>query len=408
MQQFRALDSLGVTQDVSTSYNSLMERLDGRRRPGQVRDAILEVLGKAAVPLSVMEICERVSVAGGPVPRSSVQSYLSLNTPRLFTREDRGVYRLAGQPDLPLSVPQSAGAGSREPFRFGRSTLFHAEALHWLEERPSRSVHAVVTDPPYGLHEYSPEQQRKLRERRGGVWRVPPSFDGHRRSPLPRFTTLTPAQLGELERFFYEWGRRLRPRLVPGAQVFVASSPLLSFIVANALSRTGLERRGEIIRLTTTMRGGDRPKGAHEVFPEISVMPRSNWEPWVLFREPLEGRVQDNLRKWKTGGLRRPKRDKPFGDVIQSAPTRRTERDLAPHPSLKPQAFLRQIVRACLPLGEGLVLDPFAGSGSTLAAAERLGYESIGLENDAEYFDLACDAIPKLALYAPAAPVSQR
>ena len=266
-----------------------------------------------------------------------------------------------------------------------------------------------MTDPPYGLHEYSREQQRKLRERRGGVWRLPPSFDGHRRSPLPRFTTLTPVQLEELESFFYEWARRLRPCLVPGAHVFVASSPLLSFIVANALARSGLERRGEVIRLTTTMRGGDRPKGAHDAFPEVSVMPRSNWEPWVLFREPLEGRVQDNLRKWKTGGLRRPCRDKPFGDVIQSAPTRRKERDLAPHPSLKPQAFLRQVVRAALPLGEGIVLDPFAGSGSTLAAAEWVGYESIGLENDAEYFRVACDAMPKLASYCPTvSPAARR
>ena len=206
-----------------------MEWSEHRRRPGQVRDAILEVLGKAAVPLSVMEICERVHAAAGRVPRSSIQSYLSLNTPGLFAREDRGVYRIAGQPDLPLPVPPSADATSREPFHFGRSTLFHAEALHWLDDRPARSVHAVVTDPPYGLHEYSPEQQRKLRDRRGGVWRIPPSFDGHQRSPLPRFTTLTPLQLEELETFFYEWGRRIRPRLVPGAQVFVAlvATPLL-------------------------------------------------------------------------------------------------------------------------------------------------------------------------------------
>ena len=122
----------------------------------------------------------------------------------------------------------------------------------------------------------------------------------------------------------------------------------------------------------------------------------------------LEGRVQDNLKKWKTGALRRPSTERPFGDVIPSAPSRGAERALAPHPSLKPQAFLRQVVRAALPLGEGTVLDPFAGSGSTLAAAEALGYRSIGLENDPEYFAMACDAIPKLADYAPASRNSNR
>jgi len=127
------------------------------------------------------------------------------------------------------------------------------------------------------------------------------------------------------------------------------------------------------------------------------VMPRSMFEPWLLFRKPLEGRVQDNLRTWKTGALRRISERQPFGDVIVSAPTRASERRLANHPSLKPQAFLRQIVRAVLPLGEGIVLDPFAGSGSTLAAAIAVGYQSVGIERDPKYAALATRAIPKLA-----------
>jgi DNA modification methylase len=178
---------------------------------------------------------------------------------------------------------------------------------------------------------------------------------------------------------------------------FVASNPLLSYAVSGALVRAGLERRGEIVRLTMTMRGGDRPKAAHDEFPDVSVMPRSMWEPWLIFRRPLEGRVQDNLRKWGTGGFRRPSAQRPFGDVIESAPTRASERAIAPHPSLKPQAFLRTVVRGSLPLGLGVVLDPFAGSGSTLAAAEAVGYKSIGVEMDPHFFQLATKAIPLLA-----------
>lgn len=235
---------------------------------------------------------------------------------------------------------------------------------------------------------------------RGGVWRIPPAFDGVKRSPLPRFTVLTKADLKELEDFFYLWARVLMPVLVPGANVIVASNPLLSHIVSGSLARAGLERRGEVIRLVMTMRGGDRPKAAHEEFDEVSVMPRSMWEPWLLFRKPVEGRVQDNLRKWMTGGFRRPSAEKPFGDVIPSSPTRSSEREMAAHPSLKPQAFLRKLVRGVLPLGKGIVVDPFAGAGSTLAAAESLGYASIGIEKDAQYFDMACRAIPKLATLA--------
>lgn len=259
----------------------------------------------------------------------------------------------------------------------------------------------MVTDPPYGLHEYTPEQQEKLRSRKGGVWRIPPSYDGSTRSPLPRFTTLSREQLEELREFFTVWAKLLLPKLVPGAHVVVASNPLVSYIVSSSLADAGLERRGEVVRLTMTLRGGDRPKAAHEEFHDVSVMPRSMWEPWLVYRKPLEGRVQDNLRKWKTGGLRRPSEERPFGDVISSAPTRKQERSLAPHPSLKPQAFLRQVVRALLPLGEGTVLDTFAGSGSTLAAAEVAGYASVGVERDEHYFEMAREAIPALASYEP-------
>jgi site-specific DNA-methyltransferase (adenine-specific) len=73
------------------------------------------------------------------------------------------------------------------------------------------------------------------------------------------------------------------------------------------------------------------------------------------------------------------------------------ERQLAPHPSLKPQAFLRQIVWSALPLGKGILLDPFMGSGSTIAAALHLGYQSIGIEIDAEYFNMANSVISALA-----------
>jgi site-specific DNA-methyltransferase (adenine-specific) len=196
--------------------------------------------------------------------------------------------------------------------------------------------------------------------------------------------------------FFRQFGALLGPVIVPGGNIVVASNPLLCHIVATALSESGLELRGYLARLTTTMRGGDRPKNAHDEFDGVSVMPRSQWEPWVVLRRPLDGRVQDNLRKWGTGGFRRPSADTPFGDVIRSAPTSRTERSIAPHPSLKPQAFLRQVVRASLPLGEGVVLDPFAGSGSTLAAANAVGYSSIGVESDPAFARLAADAIPRL------------
>ena len=282
------------------------------------------------------------------------------------------------------------------------TALILADALHWMATTPEDSIHAIVTDPPFGLIEYEQRDHGKMRAGRGGVWRIPPAFDGAKRAPLPRFTTLTPKDHRRLEAFFADVAILARRILVPGGHLLIAANPLLSSAVFAAIEHAGLPKRGEVIRLVQTLRGGDRPKGAHDEFPGVAVMPRSSWEPWGLFRKPLsEKTVAANLRRWGTGGLRRPSEVEPFRDVIRSAPTRRTERELSPHPSLKPQHFMRQVVGAMLPVGEGLLYDPFAGGGSTLAAAHRLGILSIGTELDAEYYASAIAGIPRLSAYEP-------
>lgn len=379
-----------------------------RRRPGEVRDAIIDYLRDKNSGATVADIRQAVAQRlKGELAESSVRSYLRLNADGELQRVSAGVYKLADAAVAESSACPSSGV-SDLIMQFGQSRLYHADCLRWLRAQPENSIHAIVTDPPYGLMEYSPDQQAKLRRRKGGVWRIPPSFDGHIRSPVPRFTVLEEADLDRLYSFFLEWASACLRVVVPGAHVVVASNPLLSYRVASAIVDAGFERRGEIIRLVMTLRGGDRPKNAHETFPEISVMARSMWEPWLLFRKPFSGRVQDNLRRWKTGGLRRPSRDRPFGDVIASHPTRPAERKLAPHPSLKPQSFLRPLVRAMLPLGEGIILDPFAGSGSTLAAAEAVEYESIGVEKDSHFIEIARQSIPKLTRFVPADRPAER
>tara|TARA_R110002051_G_scaffold196735_1_gene264396 strand:- start:800 stop:1927 length:1128 start_codon:yes stop_codon:yes gene_type:complete len=360
-----------------------------RRSPGDIRDAVIAYL-ETAEEASPSEIHQAISAQLGEVSASSVRSYLNLNEPGLFRRLSRGRYGLA----VPVHGPHALKVFPET--NLGNGKLVHADAFEWLKQCPVNSIHAVVTDPPYGLVEYTDPEKAKLRSGKGGVWRVPPSFDGHRRAPLPRFTVLNEGDKEALEDFFHELGKLLLRATVPGANVVVAANPLLAHTVAMAMSGSGLELRGQITRLVMTMRGGDRPKNAHEEFPHVSVMPRSMFEPWVVLRHPLEGRVQDNLRKWKTGGFLRLSEERPFGDVIRSSPTLAAERQLAPHPSLKPQAFMRQIVRAVLPMQEGVVLDPFAGSGSTIAAANAVGYQSIGVEKDEEFYRLGARAIPKL------------
>lgn len=278
----------------------------------------------------------------------------------------------------------------------------HNDCFAWLSDRADGSLHAVCTDPPYGLIEFAPEQVAKLRAGKGGVWRIPPTLNGSEREPLPRFTILTAQQKHDLETFFSRWGKSLRRPLRPGAHVLIASNPTLQLHVQRGMAEAGYELRAVIIRLYHGFRGGDRPKNAETDFPSVCVTPRGNYEPWLLFRKPIaEKTVAQNLRKWATGGLRMLAGNRPLPDVIPSSRTPQAERQIAPHPSLKPQHLLRILVRSLLPLGEGLILDPFMGSGSTLAAAAAVGYQSVGIEVDEAYYKLAVAAIPRLSQLYP-------
>lgn len=281
----------------------------------------------------------------------------------------------------------------------GQSYIVHADAFEWLRRLPENSLHAIVTDPPYGVKEYNLDQIEKRENGNGGTWRIPQSFDGSTRAPVPRFTALSPKERTLISEFFTAWAKVAIHALRPGAHVFLASNSFLSQVVFSALVNGGLEFRGELIRLVQTLRGGDRPKNAHTEYPGVCSMARGSYEPWGILRKPLQARmkVSDCLREFQTGGLRRNGPDKPFDDVIISGRTPQNERKIANHPSLKPQALLRQIVYASLPLGVGIIADPFMGSGSTIAAAEARGLTAIGAERYLDYYELSRTAIPRLA-----------
>jgi DNA modification methylase len=282
-------------------------------------------------------------------------------------------------------------------------SLYHADCFEWLKQCPANSIHAVCTDPPYGLIEFSQKEISKLRNNnKGGVWRIPPKIGGHQRDPLPRFTILSTDQRQRLREYMRDWGKALWHALVPGSHICVAGHPMLQYLVQMGMAEAGYEVRPAILRMYTSFRGGDRPKNAEQEFPGVCVTPRSAYEPWMLFRKPIsEQTVAANLRKWKTGGLRRMSQDRPLPEAIPSGRTPVEETVISDHPCLKPQYFLRIVVRSLLPLGEGVVLDPFLGSGSTLAAALAIGYQAIGTEIDDSYFKSAQQAVPKLASLYP-------
>jgi len=67
------------------------------------------------------------------------------------------------------------------------------------------------------------------------------------------------------------------------------------------------------------------------------------------------------------------------------------------HPTVKPLALMRWLVRLVTPPG-GVVLDPFMGSGTTLLASAREGFDCIGIELSEEYCEIAAKRLEQMVL----------
>lgn len=59
------------------------------------------------------------------------------------------------------------------------------------------------------------------------------------------------------------------------------------------------------------------------------------------------------------------------------------------HPTVKPLKLMEYLIKLVMPPKDGVLLDPFAGSGTTILAAKNLGYTAIGIEKDEEYCEIA-------------------
>ncbi len=142
--------------------------------------------------------------------------------------------------------------------RWQRNTFYAihiADSLEWLQTQRGQSFHAVVTDPPFGIVEYSAKEFLKRRSGVGGIWRLPNSFDGANRNPSPRFTVLTEHDRMGILSFHLKLAPELFRVLVPGAHVMLASQCLVSHLVAQAFCMAGFEARGQIVRVVKTLRG---------------------------------------------------------------------------------------------------------------------------------------------------------
>ena len=153
----------------------------------------------------------------------------------------------------------------------------------------------------------------------------------------------------------------------------------------------------------------DRPTKAHEYVFLMTKSPRYYYDADAIReanKPESEERYKYSLDGSYTPGWAYPneQRDKPQQWQLNPAGrNKRTVWEIAtqPYPEAHFATYPEKLVEPCILAGcpqDGVVLDPFAGSGTTLAVAQRLGRRAIGTDLSAEYLELASKRLGRVSL----------
>lgn len=225
-------------------------------------------------------------------------------------------------------------------------TLYHGDCRDVLDQLEPLSIDHIITDPPYGLEEFSVAR-------------------GHAMHTMNRANHVNAGwDKGE------GWETLMR-------QTFHKATPLLA-PRANVLSFTDIRKIGQMIDLM--------PK-------EFYYKTTGVWHKTNPIPRNMNYRFVDSIEAWvhwvsgaKTGTFNN--HGKPIHNFTESSVTPGSERKHGKHPTQKPMRIMQHFIELLTSPGD-TVLDPFAGSATTLVAARNLGRRAIGIERDDGYAEEA-------------------
>ncbi|MHA1538340.1 MAG: site-specific DNA-methyltransferase [Alphaproteobacteria bacterium] len=243
------------------------------------------------------------------------------------------------------------------------------DCIEVMQAWPEACVDMIFADPPYNL-QLEGELHRPNNSRVAGV-----------DEDWDRF-----ASFAEYDAFTREWLAAARRLLKPNGTIWVIGSYHNIFRVGTALQDQGYWILNDVVwRKTNPMPNfrGRRFTNAHETMIWAgrgkTTKHTFNHDAMKALNDDLQMR-SDWLIPLCTGAERL--RDENGGKL---------------HPTQKPEALLHRVLLASTRPGE-IILDPFAGTGTTGAAAKRLGRVFVGIEREARY---ARAALARIATAEP-------
>lgn len=288
----------------------------------------------------------------------------------------------------------------RVAYATGGLTLYHGDSRDVLAAAPASYVDSIVTDPPYSFDSIVKRFGRATAAPAKGnpaYGRTSRGFMGHT------------WDTGEVAFSAEFWGQCFRV-LKPGGYAVAFSASRNYHKLATAIEAAGFEIRDSIVWLYGT--GFPKSHAQKGEWEGWGTALKPAHEPIVLARKPLaEKTVAANLEEHRVGALniedsrvgaehndagRFPSNVLHDGspaalDILggasayfYSAKASKADRFGSAHPTVKPVDLMAYLVRLVTPAG-GLVLDPFAGSGTTAAACARVGMRCALIEREPEY-----------------------
>jgi site-specific DNA-methyltransferase (adenine-specific) len=284
-------------------------------------------------------------------------------------------------------------------------TLLRGDCRDHLPGLEPESISACITDPPYNYEfvgrDWDYEEVTRRLERvasddsttlvknlpygsglAGGV-RNERWYERNRQSVL------------DYQEWVFTWADLLIPICKPGAPVAVFSSTRTAAHVQVALERAGFYARDCLVY----RRSGGIPKGLNaaaklrklgdptsEDWAGWHSALRGEWEAIVLVQKPLETNYLNTLKHHGVGLFRTEIPGGGFHSNILEGIAKEPDAGYRIHCTPKPLALMERLIELFVPAGrEHVVLDPFAGSGTTLVAAEQLGRSWVGIEMVEQY-----------------------
>ena len=254
----------------------------------------------------------------------------------------------------------------------GNASLYLGDALEILESIPDDSIHCIWTDPPYNLSN-------------DGITCV-----GGKMVPVNKGEWDRSQGIDADHEFNMLWTKECYRVLHPEGTIWVTGTLHVHPSVGMALIKNNFRLLNDIIWVKTN----PPPNLGRRTFTHSSEL--IYWASKAAKGGKHKHKFNYELMKSENGG-------KQMKSVWTFNAASRQEKRHGKHPTQKPVDLIARCLRASTDEGD-IVLDPFAGSGSTGVAAVGLGRNFIGIEKEHEYISVAINRLTEI----PATPPPHR